>query len=85
MPKYPFSVVITESPTGDRDFQVRRVALPAAVQFGAAPLGRATVYLLSPVYATDARDARTHALTLIDEVGLRGTPTPTPTRRRRLT
>lgn len=67
-----FSVVLTESPTGDQDWQIRVAPTPAPTFAGSAPLGRATVYALSPVAAKNARDARAHALTMISELGLRG-------------
>lgn len=77
-----FHVVLTESPTGAQDFQVRAVAAPAECVAGSAPLGAAMVYVLSPVAARTARDARVHALAMIDDLGLRATPAPARPRRR---
>lgn len=70
-----YHVVITETPTGDQDFQVRLAPTPAPMISAAAPLGRATVYVLSPILAKNPRDARAHALEMIAEEGLRPAPT----------
>lgn len=81
-----FRVVLTESETGAQDWQVRAVATPVEVTLGAAPLGRATVYIAVPVAARDARDARAHALEIFAAEGLRGAPPvaePLPRRYRR--
>lgn len=69
-----YSVVVTESPNGDQDFQVRVAPTPAEFIASAAPLGRATVYVISPIAARTARDARAHALAMISEEGLRAIP-----------
>lgn len=66
-----FHVVLTESPAGNQDWQVRPAPTPAPIVAAAAPLGRAMVYVLSPIVAKDERAARAHALTAIAEEGLR--------------
>lgn len=66
-----FHVVLTESPAGNQDWQVRQAPTPAPMVASAAPLGRATVFVVSPIAAKDERSARAHALTTISEMGLR--------------
>lgn len=66
-----FHVVLTESPDGNQDWQVRLAPTPAEFISASAPIGRAMVYVVSPIAARTARDARAHALTAIEEEGLR--------------